>query len=458
MADNRGRDSHNMWTEMPPSRKNKLNQPLQPEKPSEEQKNIRHSEDKKGKDKKQAKKTEKKPSRPEKAPEKASRSEQKRTPSYLEDDGTLAKPMDIQSKVLKNKTKTRNEKSSSAPQKSVKKRITSHFSRNVIFYSIAIVVIVITALVLSNTVLFNITSIDVVGETIYSNNDVVYKSGVELGTNLNSINTEEIEHRLIDELPFVDKVRVSKDFFKSRLVITLNQATPMANIETNDGGFYLISENGRILDSTLTSPDPAYVTVTGFHPEYAVSGAFLSVADEGTRNYLTKLLKSVKVYGDIFIESDIGAGRKIDILYDVIAVYDKVGFSDKIKGIDITSIYAICLDYDGKYTLNLGDDTNMEVKLTIAKNLIDKGEFENEKGELDLSKAADPELGMKVTFRPSLLPGDTPSDETSKPDDESQPDDESKPDDESQPDDESKPDDESGSDEIEPGTTTPPEE
>ena len=101
----------------------------------------------------------------------------------------------------------------------------------------------------------------------------------------------------------------------------------------------------------------------------------------------------------------------------------------------------------------------MEVKLTIAKNLIEKGEFENEKGELDLSKAADPELGMKVTFRPSLLPGDIPSDETSKPDDETtKPDDESKPDDEFQPDDESQHDDESEPEEIEPGTTTPPEE
>jgi cell division protein FtsQ len=242
-----------------------------------------------------------------------------------------------------------------------------------------------------------------------------------------------------------------EDFFKSRLVITLNQATPMASIETKDGGYYLISENGRILDSTLTAPDPSYITVTGFNPEYAVSGAFLSVADEGTRNYLTKFLKSVKMYGNLYVESDIGAGRKIDILYDVIDAYKSVGIEEQIKAIDITSIYSIRLNYDDRFIFDLGDDTDMEVKLTIAKNLIAKGEFDNEKGELDLSKAADPELGMKVTFRPTYQPGDIPSDDEITPDT-------SKPEDTSEPEDTSAPDDTSEPDDMAPGDTTPPEE
>ena len=103
MADNRGRDSHNMWTEMPPSRKNKLHQPLQPEKPAEEKK----SSEAPAKDKGKAKKTAKKQRHPVKT-EKKTRAEKakKDTPTYLEDDGTLARPMDIQSKVLKNKTKS----------------------------------------------------------------------------------------------------------------------------------------------------------------------------------------------------------------------------------------------------------------------------------------------------------------------------------------------------------------
>lgn len=469
MADNRGRDSHNMWAEMPPSRKNR---PTQPEKPAEEAEDIRHSSKEKrkkhsDKKKKEAKKQEKKQKTKKsvnaeiKKEEKKSRGksvshkEDYGTPSYLEDDGTIAKPIDIQSRVLKNKSKDRKSKEEVTEKKSLKKRLTGHFSRNLLFYAIGIIVVVVISVVLSRTVLFNLSKIEIVGETVYSNEEIIDKCGVELGTNLNFINEGEITDRLIDALPFVDKVTVRKNYFKSHLIITLNQATPLANIQTRDGGYYLISENGRILDSELTSPNPDCVTVVGFDPEYALSGAFLSVADEGTRNYLTKFLKSVKIYSGLSKESDLGADRKQDTLFEIIDAYNTVGMADMIKEIDITSIYSLRLNYDDRLTLDLGEDTDMKVKLTIAKNLIDNGEFENEKGELDLSKAADPAADMKVTFRPIYDPN-APSDENSKPEtstpETSEPDNSSEPE-TSEPDDSSEPE-----SDVVVGTTTPPEE
>ncbi len=459
MADNRGRDSHNMWAEMPPSRKNR---PSQPEKPAEQSEDIRHSvkdkskkhSDKKEKsekkqDNKQRKvKSEKTTVKNEENKSKTkttSRKDDYSTPSYLEDDGTIAKPIDIQSRVLKNKTKNRkNTDEQPVEKKSLKKRLTSHFSRNLLFYIIGVIIIVTLCIVLSRTVLFNLTKIEVEGETVYSYEEVVDKCNIELGTNLNFIDEGEIVDKLIDELPYVDKVTVRKDYFKSKLIITLNQATPLASVQTSDGGYYLISANGRILDSELTSPYPDCVTVIGFDPEFAISGAFLSVADEGTRNYLTRFLKAVKTYSGLSKDSMVGADRKLDTLFEVIDAYDTVGMTDKIKEIDITSIYSLRLNYDDKLVLDLGEDTDMKVKLTIAKNLIDNGEFENEKGELDLSKAADPSADMKVTFRPIYDPN-TPGEETSKPET-SEPE-------TSEPDDTSEPE-----SDITVGTTTPPEE
>ena len=84
-----------------------------------------------------------------------------------------------------------------------------------------------------------------------------------------------------------------------------------------------------------------------------------------------------------------------------------------------------------------------KLKLTVAKNLIDKGEFDGEKGLLILSQLTDNSYNMKVTFRPEY--DETSKDETSG-NDSSQP---SSPDNNSEP--ESEP-------EIEPGYSTEPEE
>ena len=67
----------------------------------------------------------------------------------------------------------------------------------------------------------------------------------------------------------------------------------------------------------------------------------------------------------------------------LIGLCKDVGISEHITTIDITSIYSIKLTYDNKLTLELGDVTDAALKLTIAKNLIEKGEFDGEKGTLD---------------------------------------------------------------------------
>ena len=84
----------------------------------------------------------------------------------------------------------------------------------------------------------------------------------------------------------------------------------------------------------------------------------------------------------------------------LIGLCKDVGISEHITTIDITSIYSIKLTYDNKLTLELGDVTDAALKLTVAKNLIEKGEFDGEKGTLILSQLSENAYNMKVTFRP----------------------------------------------------------
>ena len=130
---------------------------------------------------------------------------------------------------------------------------------------------------------------------------------------------------------------------------------------------------------------------------------------------LSKLLRAVKTYDGIDDEDEYEAQQKYENVFMLIGLCKDVGISEHITTIDITSIYSIKLTYDNKLTLELGDVTDAALKLTVAKNLIEKGEFDGEKGTLILSQLSENAYNMKVTFRPDYE--DTSSkDDTSKDD------------------------------------------
>ena len=314
-------------------------------------------------------------------------------PQYAEDGSTgefqTVKPINIQAKALRQK----GVKKSRARTR--RKRLSAYLIYYIMFGIIAAVVLG----VLSTTVLFKAENFVVTGETVYSYDEVVKALGVNKGENMVVMDAAAVEKRLLDNLPYIDKATVSRHIFSNTLEITLVQANPAANVK-KDGVYYLVSENGRIMDSDLKTPNKSCVVVTGFEPEYAVDGDFLSVSNEESRNYLSRLLKCVKLYSDIDSEYEADSEKKYAILFDLLEVIEKTGLKEKIKSIDISSIYKITLQYDSTLTLELGDISNAQVKLSVAKNLIDKGEFEGERGIIILSELTDDAYNMKVTFRP----------------------------------------------------------
>ncbi|MCH5324525.1 MAG: FtsQ-type POTRA domain-containing protein [Eubacterium sp.] len=392
-----GRDNNNLWVEMPPSGKARLaaaraaaeeraNKPA----PSEQPDNNKDKNSKKSDKIKKADKKSKpvKKAKPEKATGKAPKKEAKN-----DFDFNLAKPEDIQKKALKNKSRNRKKTDDkNLPQR--RKKLSSYLLYYIIFAVVAVGIIC----VLSTTVLFNIGEITVSGETQYDEKDVIRLSGVEEGQNLITLDTAEIERKLIKQLPYVDEVKVNKRL-PATLEISLTPAEAVANV-SKGSAYYLVSRNGRIMDTSLKKPNSKYVTVVGFDPEYASDGDFLTVTDEGNRNLLAKLLKCAKQYSGADDNTDSSAARKYDIMFSLIEDCEAVGIADKIKQIDISNIYNIKLNYDNRLTLELGEYTEVQFKLTIAKNLIDRGEFDGEKGVLILSQLISSSDEMKVTFTP----------------------------------------------------------
>ena len=420
MADTIKRDKSGMWTEMPPSAKNRkpdIRQPI----PAPVPENNNSKAGKKS-DKKKAVKQAKKKKDTRKQP--AAYNRQERTddktacpdscdspmPSFLSEntrtDIPVVKPVDIQNRVLRNKPRSKSDRK----EKKRRKRLSAYIVYYVIFGILAAVILA----VLSTTVLFNLSKYRITGDTVYTEQQIIDAAGVNTGDNLILMDVGAVRQRLIDKLPYVDKVEVRRNIFTCALEINLNPATAIANVKKNNV-YYHVSENGRIMNANLKTPDKKCVVVTGFDPEYASSGDFLSVTDEGSRNMLSKLLRAVKTYDGIDDEDEYEAQQKYENVFMLIGLCKDVGISDHITTIDITSIYSIKLTYDNKLTLELGDVTDAALKLTVAKNLIEKGEFDGEKGTLILSQLSENAYNMKVTFRPDYEDASS-KDDTSKDD------------------------------------------
>ena len=421
MADTIKRDKSGMWTEMPPSAKNRkpdIRQPIPAPVPENNNSNSKAGKksDKKKADKKAVKQAKKKKDT-RKQPASYNRQETARPdscdspmPSFLSEntrtDIPVVKPVDIQNRVLRNKPRSKSDRK----EKKRRKRLSAYIVYYVIFGILAAVILA----VLSTTVLFNLSKYRITGDTVYTEQQIIDAAGVNTGDNLILMDVGAVRQRLIDKLPYVDKVEVRRNIFTCALEINLNPATAIANVKKNNV-YYLVSENGRIMNANLKTPDKKCVVVTGFDPEYASSGDFLSVTDEGSRNMLSKLLRAVKTYDGIDDEDEYEAQQKYENVFMLIGLCKDVGISEHITTIDITSIYSIKLTYDNKLTLELGDVTDAALKLTVAKNLIEKGEFDGEKGTLILSQLSENAYNMKVTFRPDYE--DTSSkDDTSKDD------------------------------------------
>lgn len=428
MADITERDKNNLWAEMPPSGKKRLQQENSQPKPAPEntpdnkkgKKKKSKSDNKKTAKKQKDKKsniTEKTAKRPEKDvnADNGTASKAQRMPQFLSEntrtDIPVVKPVDIQNRVLRNKPRSKED----TCERKRRKRLSAYMVYYIIFGILAVVILT----VLSTTVLFNLSKYRITGDTVYTEQQIIDAAGVNVGDNLILMDAGAVKDRLIAALPYVDKVEVSRNIFTCALEIKLNPATAVANVKKNDR-YYLVSENGRIMDAELKAPDKNCVVVLGFDPEYAKSGDFLSVTDEGSRNMLTKLLRAVKTYDEIDDENEYEAQQKYDCVFALIELCKELDISGHIKTIDISSIYGIKLNYDNKLTLELGDMTDAKLKLTVGKNLIDKGEFDGEKGVLVLSQLSENTYNMKVTFRPEY--DDTSKDDTSSSEPEPTPD------------------------------------
>ena len=220
---------------------------------------------------------------------------------------------------------------------------------------IGIAVLVLLAIVFAPTIFFQVSKINVTGDTRYTSEQLIKSTGVKQGDNMFFLDTKQIAADLKDEYPYLDTVKLRRKL-PSTLQIEVSDRTAALSIEQN-GKYLILDMSGKVLEKTKS-------------------------AAKGTPKVTGVPMKGLHV-GDTVDEDKYGKAASVMKLLELT---DQYGMKKHIKTIDVEKAYDVRVTYDKRYTILLGalEESNLEHKIQFLKAILKEPSLP-ESGVIDLT-------------------------------------------------------------------------
>ncbi len=202
---------------------------------------------------------------------------------------------------------------------------------------------------LSLTVFFKVEEITVTNAGVYSAEEIIEASGIEIGDNLFLIDTDQVLENLTSQFVLIEDSMVQR-VLSGRAEITIREATPH------------------------------YQFITG--SDFAVLSGQLKVLST------TERLGGISIYGvDIshlseFDYFDITDNEAAELAVKIIDEYNANGIYD-ISYIDLSNTLDIKMYFDSRVEVSLGGKSSIESKIKLSAHVLLNEVAENERGDLD---------------------------------------------------------------------------
>ena len=259
------------------------------------------------------------------------------------------------------------------------------FRRSRFLLRLATVVAVVFALLLGMSIFFKVDHVQVTGCVKYIPWDVSEASGIELGTNLLTISRAQIGGNVISRLPYVDTVRVGIKL-PDTVMIEITELDAVYSVEDADGNWWLMNDEGKIVDQTNAVTAKDYTQVIGFKVEPTQIGA-QAVAKEAELTTIQAETTEGEVAVPavtVAVQMGVTGAERLRTALVVLQELSKHGISGLVDSVDFTSLSDIELWYQERFQVNLGDTSQLEYKLNALEATINQMES-YESGHLDIS-------------------------------------------------------------------------
>lgn len=212
--------------------------------------------------------------------------------------------------------------------------------RNILFYAILSLVLIIVFCVLSMTVLFNIAQIEVEGESYYSEQRIIDATGIELQDNMFRTNTGKIEARMMRELPRIKSINIRR-VLMDKIVIEVEEAVPRAVVPVG-GDYAVLDADSKVLEITPVQPLDLIL----------LSGCAVTQYEPGT----------VAVF-----ENEESA----ELISTVLAALEQADMLADTVELNVEKRYDIIFRYGEYFTCELGDTDKLDIKLKMFRAVLD---------------------------------------------------------------------------------------
>ena len=181
-------------------------------------------------------------------------------------------------------------------------------------------------------------------------------SGIGTGDNLFFINRFSAASRIFSKLPYVDKAKVTRAL-PNRVTITIQESSAMAYVQA-DGGYWVLDQNCKLLKSVTESELTGLARVDGITPVEPKVGEVLNAgeADAPKVTYLAAIL------GQLLTRD----------------------MASKVTVIDLSDASNPGFTYDGRFTVRLGANENVEYKFGMLQSAVSQLTA-SDAGTIDLS-------------------------------------------------------------------------
>lgn len=230
------------------------------------------------------------------------------------------------------------------------------------------------AVFLALSVFFRVETITVAGADKYTPWMVRQAAGVEPGEALLSVGEARVASRIIDKLPYVDKVKVDIRL-PGTVEIQITELQVTYSIEDENGAWWLISSQGRAVEQVTLDKALGYTRVEGVAIRTPQPGA------------------QVQAVPGVVIDPDEGTGvtqdqadadEQLTSLIAVLSALEAHRIIGEVTLVDVTDAADIRLEYPQLLTVRLGSSARMDYKVGYLAAAIEKLE-DNQSGELDLT-------------------------------------------------------------------------
>ncbi len=233
----------------------------------------------------------------------------------------------------------------------------SEYRRSGVFARLMVMLAVVAAVVLGVAIFFRVHTVEVQGNKIYSQEQVVQASGLESGDNLLMVNRAAVAGSIKARMPYVRDVSVSP-VMPDTVVIQVKESDIAALVRSDVGARWYLNTEGRVLGST----------VEGFRGQIVELSGFTITAPKA---------------GEPAVAAE-GQAENMEAALQVVHQMEGTGLIGEVTALDAGKAYDLLLYCDNRLEIQLGGSEQLEYKIQYLQLVMDELE-PYQSGVIDLT-------------------------------------------------------------------------